>query len=520
MINPNGISASIIDFVRRAGRRKAIIGSTSRSGTPATASQVGQVFGVAIDNEKRAEHLPVGDLGVRPAPYRPTIRNGSPACGAPAADRERSTSSMRRAAISRAPSPMSPSAAGQTAAPPWAIIAYDRWNQQLFVSDLETGMIHRIRASDGTDLGLYDHGAQGRANFMDAESKQQRSLTPDSLQYGVAGGNRRLSVRSIPVFTGMLEFRAERSAGLGARRRAGRGRRRSPACTIRFRAARTWERPRAGTPCRTTRSETRCGRFASAPTAAFDTSSIRREFTMPDFFFSPQDVARAGLSRPVSDISFPVCTDRPVMLLPSAAAFAISGWTTNIRSPRRTSRARFATSSIRTAYGARSAVTTWAPTTGWPRALRTCLRTAPAASPWLRLYARRGRWTSVRPTSSCGSAAISCARPRDLCSARDAGGTQAEGDPSEVHGIQGMKESTFGELAPAAAFIAAQAIQRLPGELQSALTNPISSIPTSMSMPDGNVIEDELTRNDGTKIGDIAIFEVCEGRPSRRDLSR
>ena len=40
-------------------------------------------------------------------------------------------------------------------------IAYDRWHKQLFVSDLETGMIHRIDAASGQDLGHYDHGAGG-----------------------------------------------------------------------------------------------------------------------------------------------------------------------------------------------------------------------------------------------------------------------------------------------------------------------------------------------------------------------
>ena len=36
---------------------------------------------------------------------------------------------------------------------------------------------------------------------------------------------------------------------------------------------------------------------------------------MPDFFVTPEDVTRAGLSRPVSDITFPQCSDRPLMLL-------------------------------------------------------------------------------------------------------------------------------------------------------------------------------------------------------------
>ena len=44
-------------------------------------------------------------------------------------------------------------------------IAFDRWNRQFYVSDHESGMIHRLRASDGADLGHYDHGTDGRAAF-------------------------------------------------------------------------------------------------------------------------------------------------------------------------------------------------------------------------------------------------------------------------------------------------------------------------------------------------------------------
>src|SRR5262249_62211582 len=48
-----------------------------------------------------------------------------------------------------------------------------RSNKQLFVTDLETGMIHRVRASDGADLGFYDHGTQGRQSFFDAEIRSE-----------------------------------------------------------------------------------------------------------------------------------------------------------------------------------------------------------------------------------------------------------------------------------------------------------------------------------------------------------
>ncbi len=47
-------------------------------------------------------------------------------------------------------------------------IAYDAKRKQLFVSDLDTGFVHRLDMA-GTDLGIFDHGLQGRpANGMNA----------------------------------------------------------------------------------------------------------------------------------------------------------------------------------------------------------------------------------------------------------------------------------------------------------------------------------------------------------------
>ena len=57
-------------------------------------------------------------------------------------------------------------------------IAYDKWNKQIFVSDLETGMIHRFGAADGSDRGFFDHGTQGRPKFRDATTGQPGSLPP------------------------------------------------------------------------------------------------------------------------------------------------------------------------------------------------------------------------------------------------------------------------------------------------------------------------------------------------------
>lgn len=42
-------------------------------------------------------------------------------------------------------------------------LAYDAAHQQLFVSDLQTGMIHRFAIADGSERGApFDHGVTGR----------------------------------------------------------------------------------------------------------------------------------------------------------------------------------------------------------------------------------------------------------------------------------------------------------------------------------------------------------------------
>ncbi|PWV99083.1 putative peptidoglycan binding protein [Hoeflea marina] len=54
-------------------------------------------------------------------------------------------------------------------------VAFDPGHRQIFVSDLETGMIHRLSA-EGEDLGHFDHGAEGRPSFLDADSGNRQSL--------------------------------------------------------------------------------------------------------------------------------------------------------------------------------------------------------------------------------------------------------------------------------------------------------------------------------------------------------
>ena len=48
-------------------------------------------------------------------------------------------------------------------------VAFDPASGQLFVSDLETGMIHRL-SLDGTEIDRFDHGVDGRIAFIEAQT--------------------------------------------------------------------------------------------------------------------------------------------------------------------------------------------------------------------------------------------------------------------------------------------------------------------------------------------------------------
>jgi hypothetical protein len=54
-------------------------------------------------------------------------------------------------------------------------VAFDAAFGQLFVSDLETGMIHRV-ALDGTPIDRFDHGTQGRTGFLEMATGARQSL--------------------------------------------------------------------------------------------------------------------------------------------------------------------------------------------------------------------------------------------------------------------------------------------------------------------------------------------------------
>ena len=130
-----------------------------------------------------------------------------------------------------------------------------------------------------------------------------------------------------------------------------------------------------------------------------------------------------------------------------------------------------------------------------------------------------GSPTRASRTSSCGSTGDKLCSPRGSVQPADRrqhgttgseapqkAAAQGRQDGSEVSGMQGLAEGAFEELAPESAFapVAARR-ERRPRPNQAYM------IDTDVNVDgDGRIIEQELTRNDATKIGDVAIYQMCE----------
>ncbi|MCJ7598500.1 MAG: hypothetical protein MUO41_07715, partial [Methyloceanibacter sp.] len=191
-------------------------------------------------------------------------------------------------------------------------IAFDKTNQQLYVSDLETGMIHRLSAEDGSDLGHFDHGVTSRASFVDAATGASNSLPQLAFDPNSAAKIKDCPTGDFsksPECWNFADFR-RRVWGLGVREDA--------EGAVRLYYA-VWSSQGFGNPdyAGASDDEKRNAIWSVAITddGDFDSSSVRREFFLPDFFTDPADIARAGRSNPVSDIAFPECIEQNVMLV-------------------------------------------------------------------------------------------------------------------------------------------------------------------------------------------------------------
>ncbi len=191
-------------------------------------------------------------------------------------------------------------------------IAFDREHHQLFVSDLETGMIHRIAIADGNDLGHYDHGVTGRSAFVDAASAASVALAP--VAFDPATSARIADCPSgdfarTPSCWNFADFR-RRVWGLDVAQDPG-----SNAVRLYYAVWGSQGFGSADWPTAGDDQQNSVWSVAIADDGSFDASSVRREFFLPEFFRSPEAIARAGISNPVADIAFPRFGAQTVMLV-------------------------------------------------------------------------------------------------------------------------------------------------------------------------------------------------------------
>ncbi len=505
-INVNGIVGSIVDVRAPAFPPIGLHWMTEPQRGAVTAREVGQVFGVVLDDATPPNIYvsATSAFGLHFAPggtqWMPGLwgANGGPG-----------TIYRLDAANNYRPRVFANIVLNNRANTGAALgnMAFDRVNKQIFVSDLETGMIHRIRTSDGVDLGVYDHGVQGRARFLNVATRQQATLAP--IPFAPAS---RAKLTDCPVnFERSPECWNFAPAG---RRVWGVGVRRDPAGNqVRLFYA-VWSGPGFGAttwnalPEDEKRNSVWSVRIA--PNGSFDTSDVRREFLLPDFFMQREDIARAGYSSPVSDITFSESSQRPILLIAERGLVRNLGLAVD--------------DPFAMPHEARALRYELDQSGNWQ----------PVGRYDVGFYDRKNEGQPYIHASSAGGiafgfgyaddfASVDPARPdqfvwitgNDLCSAEgpcrlpsgtQGGAQQLEGDPSEVHGTQGLPENAIDALLPPAAI----GTYPVSGEPYPSVGPQLSyMIDTDINVDQsGAPISAEFSRSDTTKIGDIAVYQI------------
>jgi len=510
VINPAGTVGSIVD-VRRPGRPpqgEHWVDEPQR--LPVTAGEVGQVFGVVLD----AANPPNIYLSATAAFGLHTVAGGQwmPGMwgmgGSPG-------SIWRIDAATGRPQLFADIRLGGRANSGAALgnMAFDKATGQIYVSDMETGMIHRLDTATGADLGAWDHGTSGRARFVDATTGQPGSLAPIAFDPNTAAqvGNCAAGAFDRTPACWNLAASGRRIWGLAVRT--------DPGSTERRLFYAVWSGPGAGTGWEglpDTEKRVAVWSVALGPDGGFVAGDVRREFVLPDFFTEAKDVATAGFSRPVADISFAECSSKPVMLVSERGGMRNLGLGTP--------------EAFATPHQARSLRYELDQAGNWQ----------PVGRYDVGFYDRRKEGVPFIRANCAGGAAFGYGYQADfsdidrnapgefvwitgdsLCSpegpcrmpgapegaAQPAAAQESDADGSEVHGMQGLAENAFDALVPKGAYEAyPQNAEPSPaaGPEQSWLIDADLNLDGS-----GKPIEAEFTRNDATNIGDVAIYAVC-----------
>jgi len=502
VINPGGTVGSIIDL-RNPGQPpqgQHWIGEPQRS--LVTAAEVGQVFGVALDENANVYLAASAAFGLHRSATGTQWQPGMwGANGGPGTIYKLGPATNYRpqpfAQVTLNGRPNGGAALGN--------VAYDRWNRQLYVSDMETGMIHRIRASDGADLGAYDHGARGRTSFHDATTGQKASLPPVAFDPSSRA-------RTSDCATGKFDNSPECwNLAANGRRVWGVGVWRDSATKEVRLFYSAWSSPvfdpEGWLALNDAEKRNSVWSVGIAPDGSFNLGSVRREFLMPDFFVGTEDISRAGFSQPASDISFPVTPGLPLMLVAERGGMKNAGLGEQnpFTTPHESRVIRYELHDDGT----------WRPigryeigfydraNEGDPR-MRASSAGGVAFGPGF-----NNRWSvnMSRPDTYIWATGDALCSPDGPCNLPAAGEEQT-GDDSEVHGIQGMREDFYDEVAPASAYGLAPEQQTASGHTSAVGPDESYLIDININLAaDGTPIAEELVRNDASKIGDIAIFQ-------------
>jgi hypothetical protein len=506
VIDLNGTVGSIVDLRNPSQAPQGQHWLNEPQRNPVTAGQVGQVFGIALDDAKNPNvyltatsafglHRTADNRDWMPGMWGQgagpgTVWKIDSATGKPAIFARIGVDGRRNTGA----------ALGN--------IAYDKWHKQFYVSDLESGLIHRLRLSDGADLGQFDHGVTGRASFLDVASGQKKSLP--AVAFDPKSSARIADCPTpfvkTPACWNFADFR-RRVWGVGVRKDAKSG-------EVRLYYA-TWGSDGFENPAFASASadEKHNAVWSVAITANgdFDTTSVRKEFLLPDFFTNPDDVARFGYSRPVADIAFCKCIDQNAMLV------AERGGVRNLGLDDENA----------FAYPHQSRVLRYRldDTGNWQLQGRYDVGFYDRKSdgpPFIRAngsggvdfgfaYGAEWRIDKSRPDQTAWMTGGNLCSPLAPCFSPDIG--RAE-DGSYVAGGQGIPLDAFSELLPEAAtkpYPATGTPTPATGPLQSYMFDTDINLDANNS-----VITAELARNDATKIGDIEVFQDCsdlEGPP-------
>jgi hypothetical protein len=316
VIDLNGVVGSIIDL-RNPGEEpngQHWIDEPQRS--PALAADSGQVFGITIDNDNQP-NIYITATSAYGLHLRPGTTDWMDGMWGP--DGGPGTVYKLSAETGYTPQVFADITLEGRANTGAALgnIAFDRWNRQFFVTDLETGMIHRI-SGDGEDLGFYDHGLDGRSSYLDAWTGATLSLPQVIFDPETGADPQTCSAGAFenhPECWNYADFR-RRVFGVAVR---------SDEKTEEVRVYYAiWGSDGFGNPAWDNAGNDRRNSIWSIgldDDGNFDLATVRREFELPPFF--PNDPARghmSGNSHAVSDIEFADCGPQTIMLVAERGA--------------------------------------------------------------------------------------------------------------------------------------------------------------------------------------------------------